>query len=38
MVVVVEKVELGNFGGEGKECSLILQVARLLVDIRGLKD
>jgi hypothetical protein len=37
-MVAVEKMELGNFGGKGKECYLILQIARLLLDIRGLKD
>ncbi len=37
-VVVVEKLELINSGGEGEECNLILQVVRMLLNIRRLKD
>jgi hypothetical protein len=37
-VVVIEKLELSNFGGEGEKCSTILQVARMFLDIKGLKD
>jgi hypothetical protein len=36
-VVAIEKLELGSSGGE-EECSFILQVVRMLLDIRSLKD
>jgi len=37
-VVVVKKMELGNSDGEGKKCSLIIQVARMTLNIKGMKD
>jgi hypothetical protein len=37
-VVIVEKMELGNLGGEGEKCSLIIQVARMTLNIKGLRD
>jgi len=35
-VVVVEKMELGS-DGEGKKCSLIIQAARMTLNIKGMK-
>jgi hypothetical protein len=37
-VVAIEKLELGSFVERGKKCNLTLQVARILLNIRDLKD
>jgi len=37
-VAIVEKMEVGNLGGEGEKCNLIIQVVRMTLNIKGLKD
>ncbi len=37
-VVVVEKLELGSSSGKGGKCNLIIQVTRMFLNIRSLKD
>jgi hypothetical protein len=37
-VIVIEKMELSSYSGKGEKCYLIFQVARMLLNIRGLKD
>jgi hypothetical protein len=37
-VVAVEKMDLGNSGGEGKKYNFLIHITRTILDVRGLKD
>ncbi len=37
-VVAIEKTEVGSSGIEGEKCNLILQVVKMILNIKGLKD